>query len=462
MLNTTSSFLRSVFTEAEQDGETLVFDLLRIFDLEQFVKDFQVAFESVPSREDLFFRLEEDGVIVAVFTPTPGKPTFRFLKTSDPTSILGFNPLASLEEQATALADPVPSNVLSPRHTPGRMKTTYGGYRFVVGSNDRKLRNQALDTSRVLKARRAGRRGLAKRISAARKWHQSAEGDKWHQAQARYQQQHPQEHVEKISSMKSFLEKMAPRRFFKGSGLCVPSESLRSCRVENQPLKLRSFPSGKDLALGEMHLFLFDVKNKPLFVSAKKLIRRVADRDGFIQETKVHSFFKQMARRVRFTSLEEAMLGAIYRDRGSHAAVVASCNSLISDAQAAILKKKLGEDISFFEDYYDPKRLLRECVLSVATSGKQIKQIGPRCWLVDSKRVVFYSPRLQEIRILDAQQTTIWTVAWGDDEEQNFTSEHEAKAFAKRLRDEEDEYPRIHKSRVTVLPADFWDYLEKK
>lgn len=456
MLTTNSAFLRSVFTESEQDGETLVFDLKRIFDLEQFVKDFQVTFESVPSREDLFFRLEEDGVIVAVFEPSPGKPTFRFYKTQDPSDLLGFNPLASLEEQAQALADPVPSSVLSPRHTPGRMKTTYGGYRFTVGSNDRKLRNQALDTSRVIKARRAGRRGLAKRIAAARKWHQSAEGDKWHQAQARYQQQHPQQHPQEhrqvISSMKTFMEKMAPRRFFKGSGLCNPIEGFD--RVVDQPVRLRTFPSGKDLALGAMYLFLFDTKNKPSFISSKKVIRLINDGRGFLQENRVHSLFKQLARRGGYASLEEATLGAIYRDRESSAVVVASAGSLLTETQARILMGKLGDEIFFYEDYYDPRRLLRECALSVATSGKRVEQVGPRCWRIDDKRIVFYSPKAQIVHILEGRYITMYFVTWGDGDEESFTSEKEAREFAKRLRDEEDEKPKISKS--TIPDPSLW------
>lgn len=517
MLQSNSAFLLSVFTEAEQDGETLVLNLGTLNDLAAFDRSFLLAFEDAPYRDDLFFRVEEDGVILARLELLPVGPILRFSKTLDPTEELGFNPRAGIEDQIAALAEFAPSHVTNPRQTPGRAKSTYGGYRITIGHNARRGRDRALNIDKVLKARRAGRRGLAKRIRAARAWHQSGEGKKWHQAQARYQKQHSSV----IKDMQSFLAEMTTRRFHKGWGECVIEKNFD--KVESQPVHLRAFMSGKDLALGEMSLFFFDQDDAVQVVKAHEVLSRAAldemaavfqfknqaarekaagevqagggtiarqgmkalvltskttpteiaafvkiigkyggsriresQRNAVLDEVVLHRLAQRTAEQFEYTSIEEMPCGAVYVERESGEVVVSVCEHLLTDEQVNVLKESFctnGQTLRVFEDHYDPMRMLRECVLSTAVEGEETVQVGPRSWIVDDERLVFYSPRTKTVRVLylgevEKRYITLWTVSWGQDEEESFTDEKEAREFAKRLRDGEDERPRIHKTKM--------------
>jgi len=277
MIQTSSPFLSSVFTGAEQEGEALVLNLSALHDLEVFDKDFLIAFEDSLNRDDVYFRVEEDGVLLAELSLRGDDPILRFTKVDDPTSVLGFNPRATIEEQVQSIAEQSSSHVTQSRKTPGRAKSTYGGYRFVIGSNSRQNRNRALDPARSLKAKRASRRGLAKRIRAARKWHQGTEGKTWHKAQARYQQQHSSV----IKSMTNFISEHRNFRFHKGNGTCIIEQEFDD--IEMQPVSLRAYPSGRDLFLGEVTLFFFNKDNELHLVDSREVVA-LADKKNTLDE----------------------------------------------------------------------------------------------------------------------------------------------------------------------------------
>jgi len=695
MIFTSSPFLSSVFTEAEQDGEALVLNLTQVHDLTSFDRAFLLAFEDALDRDDIFFRVEEDGVILAHLQLLDDQPVLRFTKVEDPSDYLGFNPRASIEEQVQSLAEAgryqthlrgkpyvrvtftpaggarrrtiwglkikegsefvqyrvytkdgemrdeivfakkgkdlvelparmnlhygefelaeslrevAPSHVSQSRKTPGRTKSTYGGYRFVIGGNQRRTRDRAMNVDKVLKAKRASRRGLAKRIRAARAWHKGNEGKRWHKAQARYQQ----DHSSFVKDMANFLKERSDRRFHKGVGVCNSERPRVFAKVEEQPVHLRAFTTGKDLCLGEMTLFLFDPDNnlhlvegrdiltlaeKEFFgvsfdpeeigapgyslrryrkekggvpwnihhffprdvrkAAAAKAFKRIERANGdpelrrrlwkkvvykgerrykkeglrfeeivqeildgvgpekpgpdkrhdsqvrvtggavpvevknsrkttfkvteleasrgrgevsdivvhrhpnpddpgkdqidiymveprairvdtpekkgrqeqqrrivanikslvpvgtvyedfqrverVLDELTVHDFFTAAAEHFGFESREEMPCGVVYADRETGEQVVSICEHLLTDNHLDILEEAVTEneeeEVRVFEDHYDPMRILRECALSDATVGAIVQPVGPRAWMVDETRIVFYAPKAKTIRV---------------------------------------------------------------
>jgi len=70
------------------------------------------------------------------------------------------------------------------RRKSGDNSTPYDGFRFSVGHN--KSRKPRKDMMRAMQNRRNARRGLAKRVKAAKDWHRSPDGERLHKALGRF------------------------------------------------------------------------------------------------------------------------------------------------------------------------------------------------------------------------------------------------------------------------------------
>jgi len=70
------------------------------------------------------------------------------------------------------------------RQQQGAAMSPYGGFRIHVGQ--RQTRRPRKDIERALQSKRNQKRGLAKRIAAAKEWHRSPEGQRLHRALGRY------------------------------------------------------------------------------------------------------------------------------------------------------------------------------------------------------------------------------------------------------------------------------------
>lgn len=468
MIVTASPYLKSLLASGKEVREGIAFPLRQVTDVADFEARFTTLFEQPVTDESPFYRIEENGVILAWLTYTLDEedgptPAILFKQVEDPTPYLGYNPADLFENQVKQLAEFTASSVTNP-HKSGRLQRVVGGYRFTVGQRQKKDRSRAMNVDKYLAGKRAGRRGLATRIQKAKQWHQSFAGRQMHNAQARYQSQ-TKEAVERYAS---FLSEHIYRRFHKGTGVIDIAQPFH--RVEDQPVNLRVFMSGLDLALGETSVFVFDKNNSLSVFPAKTIVQQARIDEGAvlyrfpdaetrdrvqqivaelgfdvlsrddngmwlrytqqdavndavrtiqshggkqielterdivdIDESHLHESLMDISSRFGYGMLEQMPCGMVYIERQSGEVVVSVCEHLLTKAQLEALrthfKLEPEEEIKVYEDLYDPKRMLRECTLSVATEGTDIQQVGPRSWAIDGNRIALYSPLSKFVRV---------------------------------------------------------------
>ena len=114
-------------------------------------------------------------------------------------SPLGFSPGAgwavyeSLEERGGAGAhEEASKSVIGKPRKSGEQTSPYGGFRIHVGGDPQaraRNRKPRMDMQRAMQNKRNARRGLAKRVRAAKEWHASPDGERLHRALGRYNKQ---------------------------------------------------------------------------------------------------------------------------------------------------------------------------------------------------------------------------------------------------------------------------------
>jgi|GEM_PF-457809 len=160
------------------------------------------------------YRLEPDGILIADVT----EETITLWKTNDPGRYLGFDPRENILDHLQKMGksgvvllgrkdlrstvgsdsrsifenEPTPASVRQRRggtyRTGGKAgpaRTVVRGFRFQVGGKKARGR-QAKNKEKQAAAKRVGKRGLARRISAAKKWHRSSRGAAYHRALGDY------------------------------------------------------------------------------------------------------------------------------------------------------------------------------------------------------------------------------------------------------------------------------------
>jgi len=183
-------------------------------------KLFQLFEEPVGLGCSYLYRFEPDGIIIADVTDE----AITLWKTTDPERYLGFDPRRSVLDHLNRLtvgsdsrplweySYSTPASVRQRRGgttrtggRPGSARRVVGGFRFQVGGKAARDR-QPKQKEKQVAARRVGRRGLARRIAAAKKWHQSSQGARYHRALGDYNRE----------SLRGRSQGFAPRLFEDG------------------------------------------------------------------------------------------------------------------------------------------------------------------------------------------------------------------------------------------------------
>lgn len=208
-------------------------------------KLFQLFEEPVGIGCPYLYRFEPDGIIIADVTDE----NITLWKTTDPERYLGFDPRRSildhLEKLTTVATDSpalfeysysTPSSVRQRRGgttrtggRPGTARRVVGGFRFQTGGK-KAVGRRAKNKEKSVAAKRVGRRGLARRIAAAKKWHRGSQGARYHRALGDYNR-----------------------------------ENLRS---RSQGLAKRVFEDGLDYFFGDMVLWALDDRSQGVRVAS--------------------------------------------------------------------------------------------------------------------------------------------------------------------------------------------------
>lgn len=166
-----------------------------------------------------FYRVESPDQPVLVLELDAQLERARLFSTNDPARYLGSDPRTEFVDDAPKLHERggagggmarAPSwdhqstvkplsheatsrSVIGKPHKPGEGQTSpYGGFRIHVGGDPKaraRNRKPRMDMQRALQNKRNARRGLAKRVRAAKEWHASPDGERLHRAMARYNKQ---------------------------------------------------------------------------------------------------------------------------------------------------------------------------------------------------------------------------------------------------------------------------------